>query len=138
MKLTNPISAFCILLLPSAALGADCFPDGGDRVGLPWGALTEAAWDARRRMCDNIDCGYQKNCTTKSGGKTASSGNFKWRADVNLDRWTTGGQGFSECWKATEGIIQKCILSGKTSGGTSSYNGQQYRLSMDVRVIKYV
>ena len=86
MKLTTTISALCILLLPSAALSASCYGANTDLLGVPFGALAEAAWEVRRKMCDNSNCAFGKDCTTTSV-RTASGGGYRWRADANLDRW---------------------------------------------------
>ncbi|KAK4089909.1 hypothetical protein PCL_05577 [Purpureocillium lilacinum] len=124
-----------LLGLPALALyatsvyAADCFGQG--QTSLLSDYFADAYWDARGKMCGNTDCGYQKDCTTTST-KTVSMGlGEPVTVRVSFKRQKLNGNGFEDCWDATENIINQCILGSHQMDGTWATNGQLYQLSSE-------
>ncbi|KAJ6447136.1 60S ribosomal protein L19 precursor [Purpureocillium lavendulum] len=116
MKLTS-LSAFAALV--ASALAADCT---GNFLGSP---TTDLYWEVRTRMCDQnapFACPYQQDCQQ---GAQAKFDTFTFSVQL-IRKNTDGVKGFKDCWDATEDIINQCIASGLTDGGTWKYEGQSF------------
>ncbi|KAI5456664.1 hypothetical protein BGZ63DRAFT_428780 [Mariannaea sp. PMI_226] len=108
--------------LIASAVAADC--TGPQNSGIS--SFGDAYWDARNKMCGNIDCAYQQECTTH-GSKTIATIGFKGTVTASITRKHTGGtKGFSNCWDATADIINQCVYKEQRLSGVWTYNGQQY------------
>ncbi|KAI5460799.1 hypothetical protein BGZ63DRAFT_445723 [Mariannaea sp. PMI_226] len=121
MKLANlsVLGAFV-----ASATAADCLGATGQDLS----GLSDAFWEARQNMCGNSQCAYQQPCKTTATRTTISAG-ITYRLSVSISRKNIGNtKGFTNCWDATEDIINQCVNTEHKPSGTWVYNGQYYQI----------